>query len=67
LKKASEEDLIKEYRRLRRLLVSENSAVKNRDDLLVNNCMEFIKVLLKDQHGLPEKEIVKLDNKDYSF
>lgn len=67
LKKASKEDLEKEYRRLHKLLVAENSAVKNRDDLLLHNCMEFIKLLLKDQHGVPSGELVKLDNKNYEL
>lgn len=59
---ASEEELKKEYKELHKQLTEDNSAVKNRSDLVLNDAMQFIKTLLKDLHGVPAGELVKLDN-----
>jgi len=58
----SEEELKKEYRRLHAELINENSAVKNKHDLVISDCMSFIKNLLTDLHGVPAGKLVELDN-----
>lgn len=62
LKNASREDLIQEHNRLRESLVQDNSAVKDKDDLVKSMTMEFIRTLLKELHGMTESQAISLEN-----
>ena len=66
-RKRSEEELKKEYIRIKAKLVKDSSAVKNKSDLELNVCLSFIKHALEDLHGVPHGELIKLDNPNYAI
>ena len=67
IRNSTEEELKKEYVRIKKKLVKDSSAVKNKSDLELNVCLSFIKQALEDLHGVSHGELIQLDNPNYTI